>query len=157
MRARFRGLSMLRLPLQALGDGSIAPGGVLGGDMLRRYSVDFRFGGGTCGRADCGSCPSMTFWQHLGADLGFLQDAGYAVIRFSLDGGGEITADGDPDVFGQRGPLVLPPTRVVLRTCAVPADFRPRCRARRAAGGATPPGWRPASTCRCCSTPASGR
>ena len=32
------------LPLQAIGDGSVAPGGILGGDILRRYSVDLRFG-----------------------------------------------------------------------------------------------------------------
>ena len=30
----------------------------------------------------------MTFWPHLGADLSFLEDAGYAVLRFSLFGGG---------------------------------------------------------------------
>jgi len=67
----------------------------------------------------------MTFWGHHGADLGYLQDSGYAVLRFSLAGGGEVTAEGDPDVFGQRGPLVLSPTRIVLRTCAVSADFSP--------------------------------
>ena len=67
----------------------------------------------------------MTFWGHHGADLGYLQDSGYAVLRFSLAGGGEVTAEGDPDFFGQRGPLVLAPTRIVLRTCAVPADFSP--------------------------------
>ena len=44
VRAMFRGVSVLRLPLQAIGDGSVAPGGILGGDILRRYSVDLRFG-----------------------------------------------------------------------------------------------------------------
>ena len=52
VRARFRGVSILRLPLQALGDGSFPVGGILGGDILRRYSVDIRFGG--CGRRRCG-------------------------------------------------------------------------------------------------------
>ena len=71
---------------------------MLAGDILRRYSVEMRFGA-TCARGT-GLCSSMTFWPHLGADLGFLQDAGYAVIRFALCGGGEVTADGDPDFLG---------------------------------------------------------
>lgn len=117
-RAQFRNLSMLRLPLGAVGGDGVAgvlPGGVMGGDLLRAYSVDIRF-----------TPPSsMTLWGRLGADLAFLQDAGYAVIRFTPFGGGETTAQGDPDFLGQRGPLVLPPTRVVLRGCAVPRDFTP--------------------------------
>ena len=122
VRATFRGVSVLRLPLEPIGDGSLTPGGVLGGDVLHRYSIDIRFAAG-CATGTCSS--SMTFWPHLGADLSFLEDSGYAVLRFSLFGGGEVTADGDPDFLGQRGPLVIPPTRVVLRACAVPADFTP--------------------------------
>jgi hypothetical protein len=116
VRARFRNLDMLHLPLGQVGGGTgtIIPGGVVGGDLLRGYSVEFRF-----------SPPSMTFWRHLGADLGFFQDAGYAVNRFTPFGGGETTAVGEEDFLGGRGPLVLPPTRVVLRSCAVPADFTP--------------------------------
>ncbi len=129
VRASFRSVSLLRLPLQPIGDGSVAPGGILGGDILRRYSVDLRFGAAcataTAGATDPPLCSSMTFWQHLGPDLGFLQDSGYAVLRFSLFGGGEVTARGDPDFLGQRGPLVLSPTRIVLRTCAAPKDFTP--------------------------------
>ena len=34
------GLSLLRLPLTPVGDGSVLPGGILGGDLLRGYSVD---------------------------------------------------------------------------------------------------------------------
>src|SRR4029077_14917664 len=110
-----------RMPLQAIGDGSVVVGGVMGGDILRRYSVEMRFGA-TCGS---GLCSSVTFWSHLGPDLGFLEDSGYAVLRFSLFGGGEVTADGDPDFLGQRGPLVLPPTRIVFRACMAPDDFSP--------------------------------
>jgi hypothetical protein len=126
VRAQFRNLSMLRLPIGAVGGeaGSLVPGGVVGGDLLRAYSVELRFAPVVCATG-AASCPSMTFWGHLGADLGFLQDAGYAVIRFTLDGGGETTAEGDEDFLGERGPLVLPPTRVVLRSCAVPKDFTP--------------------------------
>ena len=116
VRARFRDLDMLHLPLGLVGGGtgSVVPGGVVGGDLLRGYSVEFRF-----------SPPSMTLWHNLGAELGFLQDAGYAVIRFTPYGGGETSALGEEDFLGERGPLVLPPTRVVLRSCAVPADFTP--------------------------------
>ena len=44
MRAQFRNLSMLHLPLGMVGGGAgaIAPGGVVGGDLLRAYSVEFR-------------------------------------------------------------------------------------------------------------------
>jgi hypothetical protein len=124
VRARFRDVSILRLPLEPLGDRSFPVGGILGGDILRRYSVDIRFGA-ACGTNLSERCSTMTFWGHHGADLGYLQDSGYAVLRFSLAGGGEVTAEGDPDVFGQRGPLVLAPTRIVLRSCAVSADFSP--------------------------------
>jgi len=127
VRGTFRGVSLLRLPLQPTGNGSPPLGGVLGGDILKRYSVDFRLG------ATCIDeltkltkiCSSMTFWAHLGPDLGFLEDAGYAVIRFSPFGGGETTAQGDADFLGERGPLVLAPTRIVLRACAAPTPFTP--------------------------------
>jgi hypothetical protein len=123
VRGSFRNVSILRLPLEPIGDGSVIPGGILGGDILRRYSVDIR------PAAACpdgmGICPSMTFWNHLGADLGYLQDSGYAVLRFALYGGGEVTADGEADIFGQRAPMVVSPTRVVLRSCAVPDAFVP--------------------------------
>jgi hypothetical protein len=127
VRGSFHNVSILRLPLLAIGDGTLAPGGILGGDILRRFSVDIRFGA-TCPNATgTGSeiCSAMTFWNHLGADLGYLQDSGYAVLRFSLFGGGEVTALGDPDFIGERGPLVLASTRIVLRACAVPDAFDP--------------------------------
>jgi hypothetical protein len=130
VRGQFRGVSVLRMPIQPIGDVTCAdptipctPGGVLGGDILRRYSVQMRFG------VACGPgthlCSSMTIWPRLGPDIGFLQDSGYAVIRFALAGGGEVTADGDPDFLGQRGPLVVAASRIVMRTCAAPRDFLP--------------------------------
>ena len=147
VRAQFRNLSMLHLPLGMVGGGTgaIVPGGVLGGDLLRAL-----FGrvphSRPAARMERELLPSMTFWAHLSADLGFLQDAGYAVIRFTPYGGGETSALGDEDFLGERGPLVLPPTRVVMRTCAVPVDFTPdvaahgdmcctRCRRRTAGDG----------------------
>ena len=50
----------------------------------------------------------MTFWSHLAEDASLLEDAGYAVINFTPFGGGEVTADGDPDFLGLRGPLTVP-------------------------------------------------
>jgi hypothetical protein len=125
-RAMFRGLSMLRLPLGAVGGDAttLAVGGVIGGNLLRAYSIELRFAPLVCA-GSATSCPSMTLWGHLGTDLGFLQDAGYAVIRFTPYGGGETTAQGDADFLGERGPLVLPPTRAVLRGCALPDLFTP--------------------------------
>ena len=125
VRAQFRGVSVLRMPLQPVGDVSTTLDGVLAGDILRRYSIEMRFGATCPAGSPAGLCSSMTIWTHLGPDLGFLQDSGYAVIRFNLAGGGEVTADGDPDFLGQRGPLVVSPSRIVFRTCAVPKDFLP--------------------------------
>ena len=100
-------------------------GAILGGNLLRSFSVDFRFAP-PC-PAGSTTCPgaSMTLWFHLGADDGFLSTAGYAVVRFNPFGGGEVTAQGPPDFLGQRGPWVLPASRVVLRGCAVPTPFDP--------------------------------
>jgi hypothetical protein len=124
LRARFRGLELLGLPLYPLGDGSITPGGILGGNLLVQYSVDFRFTE-ACGPSMTPTCASMTFWPHQGADNGLLGAAGYAVVRFTPFGGGELNAQSTPDFVGLRGPLVVPPTRVVLRTCANADPFDP--------------------------------
>jgi hypothetical protein len=124
-RAIFRGINLLQVPLAPIGDGSKMPLGALGGDLLRGYSVGFRFGASCTVGGVASTCSSMTFWTHLGADTAFLEDAGYAVYRFSLYGGGELTVNGEADFLGLRGPLVIPPTRLSLRTCAVPAAFSP--------------------------------
>jgi hypothetical protein len=121
LRASFRNHELVRMPIAPIGDGTSTAMGILGGTLLRGYSIELRFG------AACatGRCSSMTFWRHVGADAGFLADAGFAVYRFSLYGGGEYTANGNADFLGLRGPLVLPPTRVLMRTCAVPRPFTP--------------------------------
>jgi hypothetical protein len=125
LRARFRDLDLLTLPLQPVGDATVTPGGILGANLLLGYSVEFRFAA-LCAAGGTALCSSMTFWNHLGADASFLEDAGYAVLYFTLFGGGEVTANGDSDFLGLRGPLQIPATRVVLRTCAVPSSFDPR-------------------------------
>ncbi len=124
LRATFRGWDVFHLPLQPVGDPSLLPGGVLGADLLRNYSVELRFGA-LCPSGGAAFCSSMTFWNHLAEDASLLEDAGYAVVNFTPFGGGEITADGDPDFLGLRGPLTVPPTRVVLRACALPDPFTP--------------------------------
>jgi hypothetical protein len=125
LRATFVGWDVIGLPLYPVGDPTFPlPQGVLGADLLRGYSMEFRFGA-LCPDGGPALCSSMTFWGHLGEDASLLEDAGYAVVNFTAFGGGEITADGDPDFLGLRGPLDVPPTRVVLRACAVPDAFSP--------------------------------
>ncbi|HEY6475831.1 MAG TPA: hypothetical protein VI456_04565 [Polyangia bacterium] len=124
LRATFRGWDVFRFPLQPVGDAASLPGGVLGADLLRNYSVEFRFGE-LCAPGGSALCSSMTFWSHLAEDASLLEDAGYAVVNFTPFGGGEVTADGDPDFLGLRGPLTVPATRVVLRACALPDPFTP--------------------------------
>lgn len=124
LRAQFRGWDVLPIPLGPVGDGSLVPGGVLGGDLLHSFSVELRLAG-PCPEPLTGTCPSLTFWTHLGATQAFLEDAGFAVLNFTQDGGGEVTANGDPDFLGLRGPLTLAASRVVLRACAVPSAFSP--------------------------------
>ena len=122
LRAQFRNWDVLTLPLSGVGDGSLVPDGVLGADVLRGYSVELRLAG-PCPANAPGTCASMTLWHRLAPDQSFLEDAGFAVIGFTPFGGGEITAEGDPDFLGLRGPVTVPATRLVLRACAVPAAF----------------------------------
>ncbi|HLK88910.1 MAG TPA: hypothetical protein VKZ18_03395, partial [Polyangia bacterium] len=124
LRATFRGWDGFQVPLFPIGDPSDVPLGVLGADLLRNYSVEFRLGA-PCASGGSAFCPTMTFWSHLDEDASLLEDAGYAVLNFTAFGGGEVTADGDPDFLGLRGPLTVPPTRVVLRGCLVPDPFTP--------------------------------
>lgn len=125
LRATFRDWDVFQVPLFPVGDATAMPRGVLGADLLHNYSVELRFGA-LCPAGGPGLCTSMTFWNHLGEDASLLEDAGYAVVTFTPFGGGEITADGDPDFLGLRGPLDVPATRVVLRACAVPDAFTPQ-------------------------------
>jgi len=115
VRAKFRDIGLLDLALTPVGAAGVQPLGVLGGDVLRAFSVELRFGASS----------SITFWGHEGAGDGFLADAGFSVLHFALYGGGEVTASGDPDFLGISGPLSLPSTRVVLRACAAADPFVP--------------------------------
>jgi hypothetical protein len=153
VRARFRGLGLFQLPLGPVGDVATVPKGVMGGDLLRVFSTELRFAGpcpgaplaaatdagaddagSDAGGADAGAdgasaggprCSSVTFWPHQGASLGFLEDAGYSVIRFTPYGGGETTARAPADALGLQAPVTLPATRIVFRACAAPRAFSP--------------------------------
>jgi hypothetical protein len=143
VRARFRNLGLFQLTLGPVGAGGTTPLGVIGGDLMHAFSMEFRFAcaatladGGVAdgGAADGGvggvtlggpGCSAVTFWTHQGASLGFLEDAGYAVLRFHLFGGGETTAQSPGDFLGLQAPVTLPATRVVLRACAAPDPFSP--------------------------------
>jgi hypothetical protein len=121
VRARFRNIDMLPVPIGTVGDAATQPAAVLGGDLLRGFSVEFRF-----------SEPSMTFWPNQRADDSFLEDVGYAVIHFTPFGGGELDATGPADVLGLRGPLDVAPSRIVLRACGAPDLFAPETSSRQA-------------------------
>ena len=143
VRARFRDLGLFSLQLGPVGSAATMPGGVLGGDIMRAFSMELRFdqrcggavvtdaGAPEAGAPDAGAvaggpgCSSVTFWNHEGATLGFLEDAGYAVVRFTPFGGGETTANSEPDFLGLQGPVTIPATRVVMRACAAPDAFTP--------------------------------
>jgi hypothetical protein len=142
VRARFRDLGLFSLSLGPVGVAGMVPGGVIGGDLMHAFSMELRFAcaatvvdGGAADGGDAGAdagavvggpgCSAVTFWTHQGASLGFLEDAGYAVLRFNLFGGGETTAQSPGDFLGLQAPVTLPATRVVLRACAAPAPFSP--------------------------------
>ncbi len=140
VRARFRDLGLFSLQLGPVGSAATVPGGVLGGDLMRAFSMELRFdqrcGGADAAATDAGAtdagaaagapgCSSVTFWSHQGATLGFLEDAGYAVVRFTPFGGGETTANSEPGFLGLQAPVTIPATRVVMRACAAPAAFTP--------------------------------
>ncbi len=116
LRARFRDHELVRMPVAAIGDGSLAPQGIFGGTLMRGFSLQFRFGEACMLAGAAARCTSMTFWNHVGADASFLADAGFAVYRFSLYGGGEYTVDGRSDFLGLRSPQGR-----ISRSCCRPA------------------------------------
>ncbi len=126
VRAKFRDINVFSLPVGPAGDAATPVFGVLGGDVLRSFSLELRFGKpcvpDTLDPFAAG-CSAMTLWRHQGASPGFLGSAGYATLRFTLIGGGETTARAPADTFGIRAPVTLPATRIILRACAAPKTF----------------------------------
>jgi hypothetical protein len=115
VRARFRNIDALPIdvPPPAAGETPVL-GAVLGGALLRNFSVVFRL---------FGDPPVMTLWPRQGASDDFLTNSGYAVLQFDLFGGAELTAAGRPDLVGLTAPLQIPPTRIVMRVCGAPAEY----------------------------------
>jgi hypothetical protein len=109
VRARFRDIEALPVDIDPEG-----PDVVLGGELLRNYSVQFDF-----------AAPSITFWSRQSASDGFLGTVGFAVLRFNLAGGAELIAQSRPDFLGLTGPVETHATRVVLRACSAWQPFDP--------------------------------
>lgn len=119
IRARFDDVGVLPLGLDPVG-----PGIVLGADLLKSLSLQIVFG-----------TPSITFWFAQNAPdtfFGAPQCTGTAdaptctaVLHFTLQGGGELTAVSEPDFLGLTGPVEFGASRAVLRACAAPAPADP--------------------------------
>jgi hypothetical protein len=112
VRAIFRGVNTIAVPLEPLSPGAAAPAGILAGDLLSQFSLEIGFGS-----------PQMTLWERQPAGDAFLSAAGYAVLRVGLWGAGELNAAGPSDGIGPRGPYQYPASLVVLRACAAPEPF----------------------------------
>jgi hypothetical protein len=111
VRGRFRHIEVLPLNLDPTG-----PDAILGGALLRNFSVQFNFAMPT---------PTVTLWSRQGASDSFLSSAGFSVLHFGLLGGAELTALSRPDFLGLTGPVAVPATRIVLRGCGWPRAFDP--------------------------------
>jgi hypothetical protein len=94
-------------------ESSFVPDAVLGGDLLRSFSVEIGF-----------AVPEVTFWRRQPAADDFLAGAGYVLLHLPRYGGGELEALAPPDALGMRAPHQVPPSRLLLRACAAPAAFR---------------------------------
>jgi len=114
VRAILNGVGTLDVPLGPLADGS-HPDAVFGADILRGFSVELSF--------STSAGPAATFWRRQGASDDALVGGGYAVLHTPLYGASEISAEGDADFVGMRGPLDVAASRMVLRTCANPVPF----------------------------------
>jgi hypothetical protein len=114
VRARLHDVLTIEAPLGTVGTDAqpLAPLAVLGSDVLARFSVEFAF-----------AIPQMTFWRRQPANDGYLGSVGYAVLQLPRRGGGELLAVDPKDSLGRRQPHRFGPSRLLLRTCAVPAIF----------------------------------
>jgi hypothetical protein len=113
LRAGFRGVTLFDLCAGAVGDANTQVAGVLGGDILRNFSVAFALPRVPAKPA------TMTIYSNLPASDSDLAANGYAVMRFGLRGStAAATASGN----GLPG---LPSSRVMMRVCANPPAFSP--------------------------------
>ena len=113
LRAWFRGVTLFDLCAGAVGAANTQVAGVLGGDILRNFSLAFKLPRAAAETA------TMTLYSNLPASDSNLAANGYAVMKFQLRGSAAATtASGS----GRPG---LPSSRVVLRVCGNPAEFVP--------------------------------
>ncbi|HJX63126.1 MAG TPA: hypothetical protein VJ860_04150 [Polyangia bacterium] len=116
LRASFRGVTLFDLCPGAVGDANTQAAGVVGGDILRNFSVAL-----SLARIprDPNQPTTMTIYSDLPASDSDLAANGYAVMRFGLRGN---TAAATASGGGLPG---LPSSRVMLRACANPPAFAP--------------------------------
>jgi hypothetical protein len=116
LRASFRRVTLFDLCPGAVGDANTQAAGVVGGDILRNFSVAF-----SLARIprDPNQPTTMTIYSDLPASDSDLAANGYAVMRFGLRGS---TAAATASGGGLPG---LPSSRVMLRACANPPVFAP--------------------------------
>ena len=88
---------------------------VLGGEFWRNYAPIFDH--------NAESKPTVTFWERQPASTDFLDTAKYAVLEMDPLGGGQLSAKGQPDIFGIRGPHQFPGSQMVVRGCAAAKKF----------------------------------
>jgi hypothetical protein len=113
-RAIFRKVATVetRLTAIALPAGVTPPAAVLGGDLLKEFSVEIAFG-----------TPAVTLWTRPPAPDSFLSASGFSVLHLPRFGGGELESRDPSDFLGESGPHQFPPSRLVLRVCAAPDVF----------------------------------
>jgi len=113
LRASFRGVTLFDLCAGAVGDADTQAAGVLGGDILRNFSLAFAL------PRDPAQPATMTIYSDLPAADSDLAADGYAVVKFNLRGStAAATASGN-------GRPSLPSSRVVMRACGNPPAFAP--------------------------------
>jgi hypothetical protein len=114
LRAAFHDVEVVQTPLGPIGDGGTAmtPAAVIGADLLGNFSVEVSF-----------AARELTFWRRESASDAFLNIAGYAVLRLPRQGGGRLEVRTPRNWLGRRPPLDVPPSRLLLRACAVPPVF----------------------------------
>ena len=113
LRASFRGITLFDICAGAVGDANTQVAGVLGGDVLRNFSLAFSL------PRDPNQPATTTIYSDLPASDSDLAADGYAVMRFSLRGS---TTTATTSGNGLPG---LPSSRVMMRACANPPAFAP--------------------------------
>ncbi len=112
LRGRFGRVKTVGAALAEVGDGSLRPTAILGGNFLVDYTVEIGFG-----------APEIIFWSAQPATDSYLSGVGYAVLHAKRRGGGELDVRGPSGGIGPRGPYQYPSSLLVVRACAAPSAF----------------------------------